>query len=387
MARKIPNNWLSKFSDWCSPRSESPYSFIFWAGLFTLAAATRKHVYLPKSILGSYDLYPNLYIVFVAPPGIRKTTTMGFADEILGMFDPKVLPSSPTIITQAALMVELVESKDNSIYITASELASLVQKSKTDMFEFLTDAYDCKKSIKARTIGRGVEEAKKPCLNLLACTQPVWVAENIPPSVIGGGFASRVIFVYEQNPRRRQMYYRELNHDILAEYKNELIEDLAHIAMIEGEFDITEEAELWMEQYYVDKSALIKTKDPRLQGYFERKSIHIHKVAMLMSISYKDDLVLTKTDFESAIKVLDMIEPNMLQVFSHIGKNTYTADIDNIRDFIISRGKVARSDVFRTFQANAQPAVLDELINALKVMGYIQEILDNGVSFYRGVTE
>lgn len=376
-------NWLLKFKDWCEPRSESPHTFIFWAGLFAISATVRKHVWIPKSILGSWNCYPNLYVSFIAPAGLRKTTTMLYADELLHTLGKDILPSAPTLITQAALLQELVESKDGSIYITASELASFISKSKAEMFEFLTDCYDTSKPLKARTVGRGIEEVKSPCLNLLGCATPEWVAANMPADVIGGGFASRMMFVYEEEPRRRQMYYRELNHDILEEYKQSLVNDLAHIGLIEGEFDIEDEAELFMEDMYNTWSREIKTRDPRIKGYYERKHIHVHKVAMLMSLATKDELMLNITDFKAAIKVIELIERKMINVFAHIGKNEYTADIDGIRDFIKIRTTVTRANVYRTFQSNARPEIIESMITALKIMGDIKESIEAGETVYK----
>ena len=66
------------------PRSEAKESFIFWTGLFTLASAIRRKVYIPKTVLGSWEVAPYLYIMFVAPAGkARKTTTLSYSDDLL----------------------------------------------------------------------------------------------------------------------------------------------------------------------------------------------------------------------------------------------------------------------------------------------------------------
>lgn len=206
MARNY-KNWRHGFLEWVMPRSEAPQSFLALVALFGVATAVRKHVKVPRSAgLGGWECYPNIYVTLVAEPGVaRKTTTMDFVDEILK--DLTNAPSAPTIITQASLMTTLSESPDGSIYITASELGSLVQKSKTEMFEFLTDGYDARKAIRGRTILRGHEVIENPCINMMACSQPGWMKENMPASVITGGFASRTIFAYEEKARLRQMYW------------------------------------------------------------------------------------------------------------------------------------------------------------------------------------
>ena len=83
MAREC-ENWLQTFQQWTMPRSEAPESFIFWTGLYTLAATVRRHIKVPKGLLGSWDAVPNLYILFIAPPGrARKSTTINYTESLL----------------------------------------------------------------------------------------------------------------------------------------------------------------------------------------------------------------------------------------------------------------------------------------------------------------
>ncbi len=363
------------------PRSESPENYLFWTGLFTLAAVVRKHVKIPKEYLGGWECYPNIYLVLVGPPGVaRKSTTQDFGDSIIRQIPN--LPTSPTFVTQASLMTEMVESKDGSIYICVGELASLIQKSKTEMFEFLTDGYDTRKPISGRTIYRGAETVEMPCINLFACTQPSWIQENMPASVISGGFARRTIFVYEDSPRQYQMYYNRIIKTFPPGYfgdlEKKLIADLDHIATLEGEFEIDEEALKFMEEWYQQEARKIRNVDPRIQGYWGNRHVHAHKIAMLLHLAWSDELILHREDFVQAIHFLESIEKKLLQVFSHIGKNTYSVDIDSIREFIRVKKKVEQAEVHRNFQSAAQPRILDELIGALVKMEDIAIVIEEG---------
>ena len=195
-------NWLDTYMSWTLPRSEAPESYIKWTGLFTLSSVLRRKVRIPKGILGSWECPPHLYIMFIAPPGeARKTTTQSYAIDLLEEV-PDVM-KGPAIVTQASLLDKLVESEDSSVYLIAEEFSDLIMKSKGEMFEFLTSMFDGKKSIEASTISRGVQFAERPCINLLAATTPIWVSENMSEAIIGGGFASRVIFIYEETVKMK----------------------------------------------------------------------------------------------------------------------------------------------------------------------------------------
>ena len=67
---RLLDNWLYRYLDWTLNRSEAQESMIIWSGLFTLASAVKRHVYFPKSLMGSYDIYPNLYVIFIGPSSI-----------------------------------------------------------------------------------------------------------------------------------------------------------------------------------------------------------------------------------------------------------------------------------------------------------------------------
>lgn len=376
-------NWLEDFTRWCLPRSEAPESFILWTGLFTLAAAARRHVRIPKKYFGSWEASPNLYIIFVAPPGkARKSTTTGYAEELLDRVQK--ITKAPTIVTQASLLNRIVtESPDASIYILSSEFASFIKKSGVEMFEFLTDLFDGRKNIEASTISRGVEFADKPCINLLAATTPKWIAENMPESVIGGGFASRVIFIFEDKVRRRQLYYEELDQKFLSTMHDNLAEDLNHIAnSCYGDFDISEEGKAFMESWYRANADNLPTDNYRLFGYYERKPAHIHKVAMLLHLARSDTLVVELEDFQKAIYLLELVERKLPKAFQSVGKNPYAPDMDTILEFVIERSKfdgdvdnkrdwVSRQDLVKEFYAVAQPLILDELLKGLADMGAI----------------
>lgn len=386
-------NWLETFKQWCLPRSEAPESFILWTAFFTLAAGVRRQVRVPKDWFGSWEASPNLYVIFVAPPGkARKSTTTDYAEDILDGV-PRII-KAPTIVTQASLLNRLVESSDSSVYILSREFGSFIKKSGMEMFEFLTDIFDGRKTIESSTISRGIEFAERPCVNLLAATTPRWISENMPESVIGGGFASRVIFVFEERVRRRQLYYKGLEHSYLDKLQQDLIDDLKHIVEVcHGDFDIEDDAKAFMEEWY-DKNAENPHENYRLHGYFERKPAHIHKIAMLIHLAYSDELIITLDDFKEAIRLLELLEVKLPKAFQSIGKNEYAPDMDIIYEHILEHSNpdglrdekenwIERSELMKEFYSNAQPNLLTELIAGLVAMDKIEAAMFNSRTYFR----
>lgn len=380
-------NWLIDFGKWTLPRSEAPETFIFWTGLFTLAAALRRRVFIPKSTLGSWSCAPNLYILFIAPAGrARKSTTANYTEELLDTIPG--ITKSPELVTKESLLNQLVKSNDAAMYIVAPEFGEFIVKSGPTMFGFLTNMYDGKKNISSATLTRGGEFAEKPCVNLLGATTPEWVAENMPESVIGGGFASRVIFIFEDKVRRREIFYADedlakvgTSHENLETLHKNLMDDLLHISEnISGEFQFTPGAKEFFDDWY-KKHADGERDDHKLSGYYERRPAHVMKIAMLLHLAREDSLVLTVEDLEQAITIVKQPEKKLPNVFQSIGKNPYTVDIYRILDYILEKGAVTKESVRRHFMHSATPSVLNELMDGLAAAGYVTVRVDGDVAY------
>lgn len=360
--------------DWSLPRSEAPESYHIWAGLFTLASVLKRKVLVPKKYLGGWEVSPTLFIIFVAPPGkARKSTTAFYAEDLLRQVPQVKMASSA--MTKEVLLKKLADVVDSSISIFSSEFAVFIQKSGVEMFDLLTHLFDANKDISSETLSRGIDFAEKPCVNLLAATTPDWISANMPESIIGGGFASRVIFVFEEKKRRSKLYHTDFDQATALKVKQDLVDDLCHLATdIEGEYAITEQAQSFMEKWYEENDERNPVSNYRLEGYYQRKPAHIHKVAMLFKASYSDELVLEIQDFETAIKLLDNLEKKLPKTFANIGKNQYTTEMDRIVDFVAMKGSVHERDIKAKFYHAAQPYILKQLIDALISMGRLKLI-------------
>lgn len=369
MSRKL-SNWLESFKEWTLPRSEVQESLIIWAGLFAIASALRRRVWIPKeSGLGSWEAYPYIYLMFVAPPGMRKTTTLNYA---LELFDgiPDLTPG-PSAASQAALSECLSKSSDTSLYIVSEEFSDLLLKSGHEMYEFLTSAYDGRKKFETVTIGRGREFLEKPCINFAAGSTPIWISENMPASAIGGGFASRVIFIYENKLRRKKLFHTDIDYPSLEELKLSLQDDLRHISKeISGPFHLPDDTREYLESWYQSHNP--ESAHPKTQGYYQRKHVHLLKTAMLVHVAYSDDLELTVNDVKTALHILETtVEDKLQMVFEGIGKNVYTFDLRDIVKFIDEKKRVLRKDLLSQFRSVATPSMMSELLSGLIAMGDI----------------
>lgn len=364
--RKL-ENWMESFQQWTLPRSEAPFSILYWCGLYTLSATVRRHVKIGKEYLGGWECYPNMYVLFIGPQGmVKKSTSINYVEELLDGVGDEELSKAPDGVTIADLLQRIQNASESSVYILSSEFSTLVNKAGLGIYDILTDVFDGKKKIDEGTISRGYIFAANPCVNLLGATTPKWVGANMTEDIIGGGFGSRVIFIFEDTPRQRILYYKNLiKIEDMDKLGKDLIHDLKHIASIRGDFRITDAAYGFMEHWYSKNSEAPAGTDHKLVGYYQRRPAHIHKVAMLLHLAKEDSLVLDVSDFEAAIKVLTDIEPKIAGTFKAIGRNMYATDMQSIVKYVKEKGRVTRKDLLRIFYSAAEPNKLDEILTGL----------------------
>jgi hypothetical protein len=379
MTTRKCENWLQSFREWIVPRSEAPESYVFWAGAFTLASALRRRAFIGESSLGGWTCFPHIYTMFVGPPGMRKTTAFDFGNKIMSQV-PEII-KSPSLITKESLVNSILTSPDSSLSMVVGEFSDLILKGGKEMYDLLTSLYDAKKELSVATMMRGKEGTERPCFNFGACTTPGWISTHMPEESISGGFASRVIFIYEAELGKKRLYWqKEMSNGGIARFDKieaDLVQDLSHIAQnLAGEYKLTEEALKNGEDWYQSLSLVGVSK--KMHGYMSRKHVHAHKLAMLLTAAQSDELVIEWQTLEMAINILTQTEKRLPLVFAGVGKNAYSLTLRDIKDFIQVNGQVTRAQLYNHFQSNAEPRKLGELVEGLIAMKAISnDLVDN----------
>lgn len=359
MSRRT-NDWLQAFVDYSS-FGEAPKRMYFWVGVSAIAGALRRRVWIDQAY---FKWYANQYIILVAPPGIvSKSTT---ADT--GMSLLRQVPNikfGPSVVTWQALVQGFAQAAEqfevdgtyypmSPITIVSSEFGNLLNPQDKDMVDMLVNLWDGKSFDKA-TKHSGSDTVVNPWINIIACTTPEWIAGSFPEYMIGGGFTSRCLFVYAAEKEKYIAYPATQVPTDLQSKAADLVHDLEHIATtLRGEYKIDNAALEWGTEWYqrhyaVDSKSMDST---RFGGYIARKQTHIHKLAMVLAASQRDDLVITKEDLEVAYAMVTDLEPQMHRVFEKIGMKQESVQVDRLIKWIHSRKKVLYRDLYRFMQAH-----------------------------------
>lgn len=373
MARLL-TNWLKEYMQYSS-YSEAPDKMHFWVGVSTIAGALRRRVWIEEKY---FQWTPNFYIILVAPPGIvSKSTTLSIGMNLLRQLEP--IKFGPDAVTWQALIqslagaTEMVPMPDGSFHamscvtIASSEFGTFLNPNDRDMINVLTDLWDGKLGAwKKLTKTQGGDHIENPWINIAACTTPSWIADNFPESAIGGGFTSRCIFVFGRTKRRLVAYPSIEIPDDFDDVRQKLIHDLEAISTLAGRFVLSKPAIAWGTAWYnLHNANRPKNLDnERFLGYLSRKQTHIHKLAIVLSASEKDDLVITKDNLEAANEIVSALELDMPEVFSLIGVQGGAKHSRAVLDIVRREGVIGKSALFKLCFHTMSYKEFDEALTA-----------------------
>lgn len=319
--------------------SESPGPFHFWTGVWTIAGALRRKVWID---MRKWQWTPNFYIVIVGPAGVAaKSTSMRNGTRLLEQVDG--IKFGPQSLTWQKLTASLAESMEyfptsdphasdeelakgvpmSALSISIGELGTFLKMEDSSLDSVLISMWDGQKESWGHgTVTQGTTTIKNPWLNIIGCTTPSWLRNNFPQQMIDGGLTSRCVFVYGDRKRHLIAYPDEVIPD--AEYKifeRNLVEDLREIASLTGAYTLTEAARNWGRHWYEElwTSRPITMASDRYTGYISRKQTHMHKLAIVLSASRSNDMVITPELLQEANAILGDIEDDMIKVFESIG--------------------------------------------------------------------
>ncbi len=332
----------------------------FWAGVGAIAGALRRKVWIDMK---RFTWSPSFYIVYVAPPGIvGKSSTADMAMDLL-----RAVPGikfGPNNITWQSLVTAFAGASESfqwppdsgdwhpmsPVTFVASELGSLINFQDRDMVNLLIELWDGKKKYEKKTKFSGDDTIEAPWINIQGCTTPHFIADNMPKAIVGGGLSSRFIYLFADEKEKFVAYVDENVEQGDEELKQALIHDLEHISMnLCGPFTITEKARVWGRSWYEAfwTSAKDRMDDQMIDGYAARKQTHMHKLAMIMSAAYRDDLVIDCDDLQLANVMLEDIEIEMHKVFSRIGRTEQSLQAERFIDVIRKKGQVPYEEAYK----------------------------------------
>lgn len=391
MPRQLPD--LLKAYEYFTSKSDSPQVFHLWIALGTIAGAAQRKIFMHTLY---FDVGTNFYIFLTSPPGrAKKGAALRTGKNFLRVVEPKVNfaaeAGSPEGIYD--LMTKITNPAHQSMTLFSMELGTLMATRSAEMVDFLTDLYDGNPDFARHTLGNPGKNIQKPWFNLMSGTTPKWLGDKLGLIALEGGLVARSIFPYSEERILENPWPKASKE--FTEIGQTIAEDLSHIATLEGEFQFDSDGKENYEEsdayqfystWYRDKDTADRTKyhgkfisrfpvmdDPRTASYYDRKHIHLLKVAMALSLSYKDDLILTVEDLQRALHLLNATEPGMHKALGSAGKNPLAAETMRVAAQIATKGKATYKELIIANFHDLGKINLDRVLDDLKMMGRIRQ--------------
>ena len=144
-------NILSSYLNYTA-QSESPTRYHIWCFLGVVAAALQRKVWIDMNF---FKVFPNMYVVLVGPPGVKKTTAIRIATNLVSS-NPDIHISADAT-TREALIKAMKDAQQtisfegsemkigfhSSLTIVSEELSVFLGKENHALLSFLTNLYDC----------------------------------------------------------------------------------------------------------------------------------------------------------------------------------------------------------------------------------------------------
>lgn len=392
LSRNISEGWLKDYILYTAGH-EAPEDFHVWVGLTIVGAVLRRKAWFDNVF---YNLYPNLYTILVAPPGIgKKTTAINIGVSILRAADPACRIVSEKVTTEAlarTLSKPTEYAKESGGLkldisaeglLVAPELTVFLGKEQYNegLIMFLTRLYDCADVQEIETIARGKEKLVNVCVSMLGATTPSEINNAIGKSAKGSGFMSRLNVIQKESSPRVVPFAIKPDPTI----KEMLISGLFNLANnTKGEFKFVGRAREWFIDYYKrHKYAIQSTRKPT--DNIERQPDQLIKVAMCMAACEREDMSITEDILQRGFNLLAIAAKNNGETMRMIdaterGKLTQKV-LAVIRE---NAGVVQRSVLMKNvYKLGLSSKELDSIIETLKDGDIVHTFMSAKKRYYR----
>lgn len=387
----LRGDWINKFIE-LTEGITSPLLFRKWAGISIMSAAMERKGWVHT--LGS-NLYPNLYVVLVAPPGVGKTEVTWRVNEMISSLeDHHIAPSS---VTKASLIDELDHAKRrhtdlpqgivesfNSLFICSNELGVLIPGYENEFMNTLTDLYDCRTYGESRRTKEIKIHIENPQLSLCAACTPSYLQGVLPEGAWDQGFLSRVILIYNGNSQLRDLFATVKQNKKLGK---ELKEELKIIGELYGKFEFTPDAGEFINNWHKDGGEP-RPDHPKLTHYTTRRTAHVLKLSMCASASQSDERTITLEHVQRALDWLIEAELHMNDIFLAMNSGGDARVIEDLWHFLyttyLKSGKkpIPEPRLIMFLQERTPAHNILKIIEVMVSAGFIKKQMSKGGNEY-----
>jgi hypothetical protein len=338
--------WIDLISAYLQLTTKVPSPEIFrkWAAISMVAGGVERRVWTkitPKK------LYPSLYVLLVAPPGVGKGESIAPVIDMLR--DTKKIKVAPSTVNSASLFDALANARKSlihspteleeyhTLFVGAAEFGVFFPAYDNAFLNTINEIFDTMRQISTQRIWRGAEELiiPNPQLNILGGTTPSFLSDFLPENAWSSGFCSRFLMIYANSGPSVNFFEFDTRDAVLEE---KIVSQLCHLESMYGHMKWEPDAARELVRWYKGDS---KTKpcDPapthsKLEHYLKRRPVFLAKLTVVFALSRSGDYVITLKDLDLAKDFLFEAESLMPDIFRDMAGKSDNAVIQELHFWV-----------------------------------------------------
>jgi hypothetical protein len=375
----------------------APSEFATWTALWMLGAAVERKAY---TFTRGEQLFPNLFVFLIGPPGWGKGLTLEPAHRIVSRLGKNRVGASS--MTHASLADDLraghrtyidKETKKPmdfwSLNILSPELQVLLPENNIALLGKVTYLYDGKEYSETRRGNKEENSFNLPrCLvSVVGGTTPTHLFSTFPESAFSTGLFSRIVMIWgDPGQDSGDLFSSGMDEDAVTKLENSLTDDLRVISEYQGRFlwdqGAKDKANIFYKQHRPYGGDPVPSH-PRLLHYSTRRTQHLIKIMMLRAVDL-GTFTLTGPIYDWSYEVLISAESRMPEIFQEQnqgGESNIVNDVHHeLTVMYIKRGKpIPRAIVYQLFGARVQAFKIEPLINMSVTGGWLEQVNDKAL--------
>jgi energy-coupling factor transporter ATP-binding protein EcfA2 len=235
--------------------SDAPKSYQRWAMLSIVASCLERKVWLIRD--HDTGWYPNMYLFLIGPAGSGKSTVAEAAVSLL--FDLECIDFLSEDLNEVTLFHELrsigarkkfhfngqdfphsaatlFSSEASDTFKEQYKGGSVISKL-TSMFNGGPLGWHMKQGVGRSTRMDGAVKVVNPCVNLLACSTPIWLIQRcMTRTDAQGGFGSRILLVVSKDELKAQTDWEPEHKAKDMMLRRMIVEDLKQVNKMQGPY-------------------------------------------------------------------------------------------------------------------------------------------------------
>ena len=366
-----PNTFISEYMEYMS-YVETAESYDFWCAMWAIGTGVGRGVFVDRP---NSPVYCNWYIILAAESGTtRKSTAISSICTVVKESNSLLTGKTSPVSLDLHLHDTSKETGNAVASFAVSELVTILGKEgyMSTMPGLLTDLYDCQEErLSPGTEKHGELIQRNVYVTFLSASTPSWLVTAINPSVIEGGFTSRVIFVVDDN-RKRSIAWPKQREESSGDTLRERYQSTIKGARDVGTIGINATGLKKFTNWYNTRAT---HTDPFQSSFEAREDDHVLRIAGCLCINDGSYEIQSK-HIGWATKIISDVKHKANNLFG--GDFSYHAKlvtaIERARDLLIRAGTdgIKRTELQRLMWRHLDAKELTMLMNIMHECGMVQ---------------